>query len=232
LLPVLIDGVFVLAFHLAVPALALRFSRPGAGNALLIAGGYLAVCIAAFVVKRLGPGEKPSSLSKSGGLAGAAGLFFGFFVLFMADHTSGFSASLTTAGDSQGAIATALIAIGGIAVALALPIILFLDPKRSIKVGTVRFQLAHAVALVLVNTMVIFLLAFWRVYFETDAEPYEELTMRAKILIFVFVYIFYLIFLSAPRLVLLSLDFRGPALASYLISSGYFVWHSLAHAAW
>lgn len=232
LVPVIIDGAFIVAFHLAVPALALRFGHQDPGNALLIGVGYTAVCVAAFLLKRLGQGEKSSSFSESGGLAGTTGMFFGFFVLFMADQTSGFSSSVTTSGDGQGTVIPTLIAIGGIALALAFPIILFLKPGHHIKTGTTRYHLSHAVALVLVNTMVLLLLAFWRAYFEADPEPYEDLTMRAKILIFVFVYIVYLLFLSAPRLLLLSLDFRAPALASFLISSAYFVWNSLSRAAW
>ena len=67
-------------------------------------------------------------------------------------------------------------------------------------------------------------------------DPIEPLLLQLFLLdvalIFVMVWIFYLLFLSAPRLLLLGLNPKAIAWASFLLSSGYFVWQSLARSAW
>ena len=213
-------------------ALALRFTRPSPLNAVLITAAYLAMCVAAFLVKRLKPLGAAASPVETGGFTGTAAVFFGIFVLFMLDQTSGFSASVDVSGSAGTMILPALAGIAGLALAFAFPIILFVDAKRTIEAGTTRYEVSHTVALVIVNTMALFLLAFWRAYFETGTEPYEDLAMGAKILIFVCVYIVYLLFLTAPRLLLLSLDKGNLAVTSFLLSSAYFVWMSLSTTAW
>lgn len=232
LVPLFLDGALVLAFHWALPHLAARFTQKSVGNGLIVGGAYVLVCVAAYLVKRLGPAEPPGGTSTSGVLAGVGGLFFGFFVLFMIADTSGL---LDLVHESEGGtpgFAVVLLALLGIALALLFSGILFLVPSAEVSAEPEQFEWTHAVALLLVNAMVLCLLAFWRSYFETGAEPYEGLGMGGKILIFVFVWIFYLLFLSAPRLLLLGLNLRTVALLSFLLSSGYFVWQSLARSAW
>ncbi len=67
-LPILLDGALIVAFHLAMPSLAARFRQEAASNGILVVGAYLAVCMAAVLVKRLGPAAPQEGTAKSDGL--------------------------------------------------------------------------------------------------------------------------------------------------------------------
>jgi hypothetical protein len=79
--------------------------------------------------------------------------------------------------------------------------------------------------------MILVTVAYWQATF-ADTEAYTGLALGGKILIFLVVYAFFMVFFAPPRMLFLLKQPTIPAVLSFLGQTGYFVWNSLDRIAW
>ncbi len=79
--------------------------------------------------------------------------------------------------------------------------------------------------------MIIIAMASWGAIF-IEAEPDQDLGFRAKIIIFVAAYAFFLLFFAPPRLVYIAMKPRPAPYVSFIFQTVYYVWTRLAGVVW
>ena len=231
LIPALVDVLFVVLYSRIVGYLVERFQHKALANALLIGGVYLLLCVVVFLFKKVASPAASGPLPSAGALIGVQAACFAFFALFMAADTAGFFTYLQAAPDASSNTALMVTVLGAMALALAYVAVLAVDVRATVALRPAAYALVEAGSLVVINAMILCIVAFWQVYF-ADVTPYENLAVGGKVLVFLGVYIFYLLFVSSPRVVLLARDFALLTVLSFLLSSAYYVWTSLARTAW
>ncbi len=225
----LIDVLFVVAFGPAVGFLAGQFRAPSIWNGLLVSVVYLLLCGAVYLLRRLGtPSRPPEGFVW---LLAAQGLLFGIFIGYLAWESSGLMNNLLASdpADVHPGLMAAMLA--GIALAFLYPAVIAVPvaptPPRSTTVGPI----VRAAALVVINAAAMMVFAFWDVMF-ADATRYDGLETGGKLMVFAAAYLFYWLFFGAPRMLPLVLNFSKVELGAAVLSTGYWVWQSLARSAW
>jgi hypothetical protein len=222
-----VDLVYVILFSHAVAFLTQRLGTRAAVNGFLLVSIYALVCITVYLVKRsptLGSGE---GFANATPLLAFQGAVFGMLFVYMTMETSGALAYLTGSEDAAGNAWVMWGTIGLIALAMVYPALLAID----VKPAAADWPWLRPAALIVLNGFLVLAISFWEVIF-ADTEPYSDITIGAKILIFAATYVFYLLFFAAPRFLLVALESNPLGTASFLASSGYFVWNSLSRIAW
>ena len=225
-IPVLADLSGVLLYLLLLPRLVSAFSQPSIASALFIILVYLSFCGSVYLLRR----QPPSVAPRYQDLLASTGLLFSLFVGYMVAESAGFFANVGELDSDPGPVAILAVLISG-ALWLAL---LFLYPlllSLPIAPAEATTQAQSLLALLGVNLMILVTAAYWQATF-ADVEPYDDLTAGGKLLIFLAVYLFFLLFFAAPRALILL---RSPAslpLISFLLQTGYYVWNSLSGNAW
>lgn len=230
----LADGAALLVYAGLSHVLLERFQQKTPGNAVVIGLLYLVFCLSVYVLLRL-PSADHSGPREPGGFAFFSAWCFAVLVPAMMAGSSGlFDQFLADHADATSVSTGLLVMVGVLAVLLfvALYPAAFwagkaAEPLRE-TAGTPWLEFA---ALLGINLMIVLTAVQWEVTF-ANTEPYTDLTWRAKALIFGVVYVTFLIFLAAPRLVFLVRKPGWIAAATFLLETGWFVWRSLAGKAW
>ncbi|MCJ7680837.1 MAG: hypothetical protein MUP70_08945, partial [Candidatus Aminicenantes bacterium] len=110
-------------------------------------------------------------------------------------------------------------------------IVLIVDIKPSPSKGTFSTWMKELFALLGVNVMILITVGFWHSYFSV-VEPYTDLAAGGKILIFLLTYVFFLLFFAAPRMLFLLKRPGVAGVVSFVLQTGYYVWHLLSGTAW
>lgn len=223
----LVDLVYVLLFSHMVAFVAQRLAVKSMANAILLVSIYVLVCVSVYLLKRLPSLGASRGLVKAAPLLTFQGAIFAMFFVSMTMEASGALAYLETAEDPAGNAWLMWGTIAVIALAMVYPAILAIDVKP---VAGDRPWLRPALLIVL-NAFAVLAIAFWEVTF-ADTEPYSDLGLRTKLVIFAASYVFYLLFCAAPRVLLVAIERSVLGTASFLASSAYFVWSSLSRTGW
>ncbi len=210
-----------------MPRLTERPQERAVSNATLITAVYLLFCLAVFLIRKL-----PGGAVSVHPLVVIGGVFFAFLVAFMADDASGGFVDLEVDLDSLSGSIGVFIGVTAFFVLIFLyPAILWMEIEPWTAFQGVPAALVRFLSLTAINVMIILSVAHWQVYFG-DVEPYENLTWRAKLIIFLVTYAFFLLFYAPPRLIYLTKNPSLIAVGTFLLQTGYYVWNSLARRAW
>lgn len=226
LLPVAADALGVGLYTLVLPRLVVALQRPSLLNAFLIGAVYLLFCGAVYLLRR----QPPRSAPAHQGLMAALGVTFSLFVTYMMADSAGFFANLEGLDPNPGVGAMVAIMVGAVlwlALIALYPTVLTLSVPQDVAATPGR----HFLSLVGVNVMIVVTAAYWQVLF-SGTEPYDDLAVGGKVLVFLVVYLFFLLFFAAPRLLAFLKKPTHVALLSFLLQTGYYVWRSLSQSAW
>ncbi len=226
LLPVAADVLGVGLYTLVLPRLVVAFQRPALLNAFLIGGVYLLFCGAVYLLRRQPPRAAPARR----GLLAALGVTFSLLVTYMMAESAGFFANVERLDPNPGAGAVAAITVGAVlwlGLLALYPAVLTISVPQDVAATAGR----HFLSLVGVNVMIVVTVAYWQVLF-SGTEPYEDLAVGGKVLVFLVVYLFFLLFFAAPRLLAFLKEPTRVALLSFLLQTGYYVGHSVSQSAW
>jgi len=204
LAPFLVDTGAILFYALTIPLLVDQFVDKSILNAFIIGAVYLLFCGSILLLKRL-EWESESKAWRSGSTLAVLGIFFGLMDAYLMIDSAGFFEWLDTTENpiSDNPLQSVLICFGVIlwlAVVFLYAIVLAVDVEPKIPEGTRHHTLAEYVGLAGINLMIIVAMASWQALF-VDTEPYQDLGFGAKVLIFVVVFAFFLLFFAPPRLV-------------------------------
>ncbi len=231
--PVIADVVTVILYLLFLPRLTEFFTHKSMLSGILVGVIYLIFCVSVVIIRKLpDPAEQKSGYSK--GWMGFFGVFFGIFVTYMMADAAGFFELLgRMSGTIEGKTSAAVL--GGMILWLILAflylIILIIKIKPSRNKRTFSTWMIELFALLGVNTMILTTVGFWSAYF-SDTEPYVGLAMGGKILIFALTYIFFMLFFAAPRMLFLLKRPGAAGIVTFILQTGYYVWHLLSGTAW
>lgn len=225
-LPVLADVAGVFLYSLLLPLLVDVFQRPGLFNAFLIGGVYLFFCGAVYLLRR----QPPRAATGHKWLLAALGITFSLFVTYMMADSAGFFANVERLDPTPGAGAVVAIT-GGAVLWLALVALYPALLMASIVPDAVATAGRRFFSLLGVNVMIVVTAAYWQVLF-AGTEPYDDLAVGGKIVIFLVVYLFFLLFFAAPRTLAFLKEPTRIALVSFLLQTAYYVWRSVSQSAW
>ena len=226
LLPLLADLLGIVLYMLLLPHLVSAFRQPSVMNTLLVGAVYLLFCGAVYLLRR----QPPRTATSHQWLLAALATNFGFFVLYMMADGAGFFDNLDRLDGTPGTGMVLGITLGaGLLLVLVFlyPVLLSIDIRPAAEATVGR----HFLSLLGINLMILVTAAYWQVAF-AGAEAYEGLALGGKLLIFLVVYLFFLLFFAAPRTLSLLKNPSWVALASFLLQTGYYVWNSLSRGAW
>jgi hypothetical protein len=231
--PVLADVVTVVLYLVFLPRLTAFFTNKSLLHGALVGVIYLIFCGSVVMIRKLpGPLDKKTEYRR--GWMGFFGLFFGIFVTYMVADTAGFFELLgSLSGTIEGKASAAVL--GGMILWFILAflylIILIVNIKPGHAKSTSSTWIIELFALLGVNAMILTTVGFWSAYF-SDTEPYIGLAMGGKILIFLMTYIFFMLFFAAPRMLFLLKRPGAAGMVTFILQTGYYVWHLLAGTAW
>lgn len=231
--PVIADITAVIMFIFFLPRLTDFFLGKSLLNGIFIGCVYLFFCAAVVLIRKLpNPAGQKSGYSK--GSMGFFGVFFGIFVTYMMAETAGFFNYLD---QISGTIEnkTAVAVLGGVILWLILAflymVILIVDIKPTLAKDKFSTWVIELVSLMLVNAMILVTVGFWNAFF-SGTEPYEDLAVGGKILIFLLTYAFFMLFFAAPRMLFMLKRPGAAGIVTFLLQTGYYVWHLLSGTAW
>ena len=124
---------------------------------------------------------------------------------------------------TEEAIGTILALVVFFSTMLLFPLALIKKPRPRIKYGTGTHFVMRTLSVVAVNCMVLVTTAFWE-WQLAGTEPLD-ISLAAKILVFVLAYAVFLMFYAPPRLALLSLEPSRWSYTGYIIFLGYTLWN-------
>ncbi|MBN1318282.1 MAG: hypothetical protein JXA42_22565 [Anaerolineales bacterium] len=222
-------GIFIL-YLLLLPPLKTLFQLKSTGAGLIIGGIYLLFCFAVYLIRRQ-PGATGVDSPYSRELLGFLGVIFGIMVVYMMVDGSGMINKLDTVDTGNMSnlayIGILLGSLIGLALAFLYTIIVVIDVPPA---GQRQFW-TELVSLLGVNLMILTTVAFWQATFH-DTEPYEDLALGGKLLIFVLTYLFFLLFFAPPRMLFLLNKPSLVSVVTFVLQTGYFVWDSVSRFAW
>jgi len=229
---VLFEILSILFFDRAIQALGNRFRELCWMNAASIALTYLVFCSGVFLLRRLEPTSAWGASQRNAvNYLAMPAACFGFFLLHMAMETGGGYAYLQRTKDYAATDPRLVAAIvGGIALSLVYVFLLILDIRPTIHRG-VKYEIIRFSGLFLAQLMIVVVSAYWR-RMGSESVAITEVALSGKILIFTAIYVFYLLFVASPRLLLLAIDPSPAALLSFFVGSCYYLWRSLSGTAW
>lgn len=229
--PVIADLLGIALYVFMLPRLTAQFQQKSLPNALLIGGVYLLFCLSVYMIRRQpnSTGAGPDSVSR--GALGFLGVAFGIFVSYMIVESAGLLDRLDTIGAYELSPAASIGVLVGVTVWLVLAFLYTAIVILEIKPVERRLFSADLLSLLGVNLMILVTVAYWRATF-ADTEPYEGLALGGKLLIFLLTYVFFMFFFAPPRMLFLLRRPTNSAIVSFLVQTGYFVWHSLNRVAW
>ena len=219
--------VSILVFGRLVAFFAEIFRTPSWKGMSVIVVAYVLLCVAVVFIRKLTPREGSVEVKTS--WIGLPALCFGFFVLYMAAEAAGFFGWLEGVDTTTMPWWTAFAGLGSIAAALAFFFLLIVGIKPSTPRGP-RHDVIRVVCLIVAQFMIVLLGAFF-LNMGAESTP-EEMGIGTRILIFVPVYVFFLLFMASPRLLLLAQDPTTTAVVAFLIGTCYYVWTTLTGTVW
>ena len=231
--PVIADVLAVILYLIFLPRLTAFFLNKSLLNGALVGVIYLIFCVSVVIVRKLpSPADQKTGYPK--GWMGFFGINFGIFVTFIMAETAGFFELLDNmSGTIEGNTAAAVL--GGVILWLILAflymIVLIVDIKPTLPKRKFSNWIIELFALLSVNAMILITVGFWNAYF-FYTEPYDGLAMGGKILIFVMTYIFFMLFFAPPRMLFLLKKPGVAGLVTFILQTGYYVWHLLSGTAW
>jgi len=231
--PVIADVMAVILYLIFLPHLTAFFLKKSLLNGVLVGLVYLIFCVSVVIVRKLpSPVDQKSGYRK--GWMGFFGINFGIFVTFIMAETAGFFELLdNTSGTIEGKTAAAVL--GGmilwLVVAFLYMIVLIVDIKPTLPKRNFSNWMKELFALLSVNAMILTTVGFWNAYF-FYTEPYDGLAIGGKILIFLLTYIFFMLFFAPPRMLFLLKKPGAAGLVTFILQTGYYVWHLLSGTAW
>lgn len=227
------DLMMLLAYAFFLPHLSAFFSQKSYFLGGVVALVYLIFCTSVLLIRKLpGADAKKSEYSRS--LLAFFALNFGIFITFIIAEAAGFFAKLdTVTGTIEGK--TALLVMAGFILWLLLAFlymaVVLVKIKPYVSLSDSGTLVVEFLGILGVNVMILTVTAFWNSYF-SGIEPYEDLAMGGKILIFLVTYIFFLFFFAPPRMLFLLKKSNRFVWLTFLIQTGYIVWDSLSRLAW
>jgi len=235
LAPIIVDIGAILFYILTIPLLVERFTDKSILNTIIIGGVYLLFCACVFLLKRLDRDSESKSW-RSGSTLAVLGVFFGVMVAYLVIESAGFFEWLDKTENpiQENPIASVLILFGvllWLVIVFLYAVILAIDVEPTIPEGTLRHTLGEYAGLAGVNLMIIVAMASWQAMF-VDTEPYQDIGLGAKVIIFIVTYAFFLLFFAPPRLVYIAMKPRPASYVSFIIQTIYYVWQLLASTAW
>jgi len=227
------DLMLFLAYMFFLPHLSAFFSQQSYVHGGMVALVYLIFCTAVVLIRKL-PGADSKKSEYHRGWLGFFAITFGIFITYVIAETAGF---FTKLDNFQGTIEGkgALLVLAGFILWLLLAflymtvVLIKVKPHKSrSSSGTLVLEFLGILG---VNAMILTLTAFWNSYF-SGIEPYEDLAIGGKILIFLFTYIFFLLFFAPPRMLFILKKRKRFIWLTFLLQTAYFVWDSLSRLAW
>ena len=231
--PVIADVVTVILYLILFPRLTAFFLNKSLLKGVLVGAIYLIFCASVVIIRKLpGPADQKTGYHK--GWMGFFGVFFGIFVTYMVADTAGFfelldNMSATLEGKSAAAVLVGVIL--WLILSFLYLIILIVDIKPTLSKRKFSTWVIEIFALLGVNAMILTTIGSWSAYF-SDIEPYVGLAMGGKILIFLLTYIFFMLFFAAPRMLFLLKRPGTAGIVTFILLTGYYVWHLLSGTAW
>jgi len=218
---------------LFLPELSAFFDQKSLFHGGVISLVYMIFCASVVLIRKLPVADSKKSEYSRGWLAFFA-LFFGIFITYIIAETAGFFTRLDSLpGTIEGT--AALLVLAGFVFWLLLAflnmVVVLVKIKPYISLSNSGILLIEFLGILSVNLMILTVTAFWNAYF-IGIEPYEDLAIGGKILIFLFTYIFFLLFFAPPRMLFLLRKSNNLTWLTFLLQTGYFVWDSLSRLAW
>ena len=227
------DLIMILTYMVFIPQLSAFFSQKSYFHGGVVTLVYLIFCASVVLIRKL-PGADPKKSEYSRGWLAFFAVFFGIFITYIIAETAGFFTRLDSLpGTIEGTVA--LLVLGGFVLWLLLAflyltVVLF-KIKPYITLSNSGTLLVEFLGMLGVNLMIITVTAYWNAIF-SGIEPYEDLAIGGKILIFLVTYIFFLLFFAPPRMLFLLKKSNQFAWLTFLLQTGYFVWDTLSRLAW
>ncbi len=238
-IPIGADLLALMLYLTGLPWLVARFQTGAAGNLLLLIVSYSLFCGAVYLLRVSAFQHDPRSKTCSPMMVFWS-VFFSLMILHAMTDLSGLLAFLVdTPLDEMDAImegawamAMTLGVLAGAVVVVALyPLSLLFRTTRLWSADSVTEVSIQAAALLGINLMILVTMAHWEVAYRAD-EPYRDLALGGKILIFLVVYAFFLLFYGMPRMLFFQANPSKMAVAVFILQTGYFVWSFLDGSAW
>jgi hypothetical protein len=231
--PVLADVVTVVLYLLFLPHITAFFTHKSLFKGAVIGLIYLIFCGSVVIIRKLpDPFDRKAGYNR--GWMGFFGLFFGIFVTYIVADAAGFFEWLDgVSGTLEGKASAAVL--GGMILWLILAflylVILLVDIRPGPADKTTSAWISELLALLGVNAMILTTVGFWSANF-SDIEPYVGLAVGGKILIFLLTYIFFMLFFAAPRMLFLLKRPGATGVVTFILQTGFYVWHLLSGTAW
>jgi hypothetical protein len=227
------DLMMVLSYLVFVPQLRAFFSQKSYFHGGVVTLVYLIFCASVVLIRKL-PGADTKKTEYSRGWLAFFAVNFGIFFTYVIAETAGLFSSLDSLpGTIEGT--QALLVLAGFIIWLLLAflymVVVLVKIKPLIFLSNSGTLLVEFLGILGVNLMILTVTAFWNGYFN-GIEPYEDLAVGGKILIFLVSYIFFLLFFAPPRMIFLLKKSNNFSWLTFLIGTGYFVWDSLSRLAW
>lgn len=229
----LADLLMLLAYLFFLPRLETFFNEKSFLQGVTITLIYLIFIISVVLIRKLPIPEAKPSGDKRSWLAFFS-IFFGLFITYMIAESAGFFSMLQSPVNSQQNISLFWIIPSVLAALLLAFLYLIVVLKKVSPFGAFSHSRLHAVqflGFIGVNLMILTLTGYWNATF-SGVEPYEDLSMGGKVLIFIFVYLFFLLFFAPPRMLFLLRKRNNYSWISFFAQTMFFVWDSLSRFAW
>jgi hypothetical protein len=216
----------ILLFAPLVALLRPALAAPSWRGPALIGVTYVLLCVAVVKIRRLRRAEGARAFRT--GWLGLPGICFGFYVLYMAAEAGGFFNWVEEVDTSSMPWWIAFAALGAIGLAVAYLLVLAVGIEPTIGPGP-RREVTRLLCLAVAQLMIVILAAHFELM-GAGSEP-EPTGFGGKVLIFLAVYLFFLLFMATPRLLLLAMEPTPVAVVAFLAGTGYYVWTTLAGTA-
>lgn len=225
ILVVTLEGAFILSFRPLVDLFEQRFARFSIWNPVLVGVVYLLFCATVLLTRKLERRADAGVWSAKAGWLALPALCTGCLLLHVSAQSGGFYRWVQTAGSPLQSAWTPLVAMGSVCLSLVFLFVIVVDVRPAIGPGRTRVVVRMGCAVV-AQLMIVVLAAWWR-GLGSEAVPDPGIGTGSRILIFVAVYAFFLIFFSAPRLLLLAAEPDAVAALVFAGGMGYYVYSTL-----
>jgi hypothetical protein len=165
---------------------------------------------------------------------GGLGVFFAIMITFIMADAGGFIDRIDSLPSNLGwigGLVVLLFFLAWLALIFLYPATLWAQIKPTIQLDQQTSGFVQLASLGGINLMILVTVAHWEVYF-SDTEPYDSITIGAKILIFLCVYAFFLLFYAPPRMLFFLKNPSWFGVFTFFMQTGYYVWRSLVGRAW
>lgn len=227
------DLMMLLSYVVFLPQLSAFFSQQSYFHGGVVTLVYLVFCASVVLIRKL-PGTNSKKSEYSRGWLAFFALNFGIFITYIIAESAGFFTRLDNLpGTIEGKAALWVLAgfIVWLLLAFLYMAVVLVKIKPSVSQNNSGTFLFEFLGILGVNLMIVMVTAFWNGSFH-GIEPYEDLAMGGKILIFLVTYVFFLLFFAPPRMLFLLKKSNQYAWLSFFLQTGYFVWDSLSRLAW